>query len=97
MSTMAACAVPGVLAIEHLRARASGLDYLVDIHVQAGPELSLRDAHALSGAVKAAVRAAVPNVTAVLVHMEPFERGRGRDLRNPDGSTLESRRLSSDV
>lgn len=69
----AACAVSGVKAIEHLRVRASGLDYLVDVHVQARPDLSLRDAHALSGAVKAAIRAAVPTVSGVLIHMEPFE------------------------
>ncbi|HEX2779648.1 MAG TPA: cation diffusion facilitator family transporter [Gemmatimonadaceae bacterium] len=68
----AAHAVPGVLATEHLRIRVSGLDYLIDLHVQADPALSLRDAHALSGAVKAAIRAALPTATAVLIHMEPF-------------------------
>jgi divalent metal cation (Fe/Co/Zn/Cd) transporter len=61
------------MAIEHLRVRPSGLDHLVDVHVQARPDLSLRDAHALSGAVKAAIRAAVPSVGGVLIHMEPFE------------------------
>ena len=66
-------AVPGVLAIEHLRVRASGLDFLVDVHVQAHPELSLRDAHALSGTVKHAIQLAVPTVSSVLIHMEPFE------------------------
>jgi cation diffusion facilitator family transporter len=69
----AARGVTGVLSIEHLRVRASGLDYLVDIHVQARPDLSLREAHALSGAVKASIRAAVPKVSGVLIHMEPFE------------------------
>lgn len=69
----AALSVPGVMTIEHLRVRASGLDHLVDVHVQARPDLSLRDAHALSGAVKAAIRGGVPTVSAVLIHMEPFE------------------------
>jgi cation diffusion facilitator family transporter len=69
----AACAVPGVKTIEHLRVRASGLDFLVDVHVQADPTLSLREAHALSGAVKAAIRAALPTVSDVLIHMEPYE------------------------
>ncbi|NUQ91512.1 MAG: cation transporter [Gemmatimonadaceae bacterium] len=68
-----ACGVPGVLAIEHLRVRGSGLDFLVDVHVQARPELSLRDAHALSGSVKHAIQFAVPSVSSVLIHMEPFE------------------------
>lgn len=72
----AARSVPGVLAIEHLRIRVSGLDHLVDVHVQAAPHLTLREAHVLSGAVKAAIRDAVPTVAGVLIHMEPFEPGR---------------------
>jgi len=69
----AATAVAGVRAIEHLRVRPSGLDYLVDVHVQADPALSLHDAHILSGCVKGAIRRAVPNVSTVLIHMEPYE------------------------
>jgi hypothetical protein len=42
-------------------------------HVQADPTLSLRDAHILSGKVKGAIRAAVPRVVGVLIHMEPYE------------------------
>jgi cation diffusion facilitator family transporter len=63
----------GVLAIEKLRVRKLGLKYSVDVHVQADPTLSLRDAHVLSGKVKGNVRAQVPAVDEVLVHMEPFE------------------------
>lgn len=68
----AASAVPGVLATEKLFIRRSGLGYRVTIHVQADAAMSLHDAHALSGAVKAAIRRAVPQVQYVLVHMEPF-------------------------
>lgn len=67
-----ATAVPGVLAIEKLRARRAGLSLYVDLHVQADPELSLQDAHALSGRVKSAIRGLEPTVDGVLVHMEPF-------------------------
>jgi divalent metal cation (Fe/Co/Zn/Cd) transporter len=35
--------------------------------------MSLHDAHILSGKVKGAIRAAVPAVSGVLIHMEPFE------------------------
>ncbi len=49
--------------------------YYVDIHVQADPHMSLHDAHDLSGAVKAAIRAAERKVSGVLVHMEPFAEG----------------------
>lgn len=69
----AAVAVPSVLAVEKLSARKAGLVYYVDIHVQADPAMSLHDAHDVSGAVKSAIRASVPSVAGVLVHMEPFE------------------------
>ena len=70
---LAASSVQEVLAVEKLSARKAGMVYYVDIHVQANPSMSLHDAHELSGAVKSAIRARVPQVTGVLVHMEPFE------------------------
>jgi cation diffusion facilitator family transporter len=69
----AAESVPGVLATEKLAVRRSGLGYRVTIHVQTHPDMLLRDAHVLSGKVKGAIRVAVPQVQAVLVHMEPFQ------------------------
>ncbi len=69
----AAAAVPGVLATEKLAVRRVGLACRVTIHVQSAPEMTLHDAHILSGKVKSAIRAAVPSVQSVLVHMEPFE------------------------
>ena len=70
----AAAAVPQVMAVEKLSARKAGMVYYVDIHVQANPSMSLREAHELSGAVKTAIRIQVPKVSGVLVHMEPFDR-----------------------
>ncbi|MBN8547854.1 MAG: cation transporter [Deltaproteobacteria bacterium] len=69
----AAESVPGVVLIEKLSARKSGLTYFVDMHVHADGAMSLHDAHILSGMVKTAVRAAVPAVQNVLIHMEPAE------------------------
>lgn len=69
----AAGGVEGVLAIEKLRVRRLGMEYYVDLHVQADPDLPLRDAHSLSGKVKSAIRDAVPGVTGALIHMEPHE------------------------
>ncbi len=68
----AALAVPGVLAIEPPRARKNGTRFLVDMHVQADPDLRLFDAHELGHRVQEAVCRKVPEVAAVLVHMEPF-------------------------
>lgn len=69
----AALETEGVLAIEKLKVRRSGMGLYVDIHVQADPLLSLHDAHILSGCVKTAIRRDVPAAIGVLIHMEPFE------------------------
>jgi cation diffusion facilitator family transporter len=65
--------VPGVLAIEKLHARKSGLVYRVTLHVQANGKMSLADAHALGHKVQRAIMDASPQVASVLVHMEPHE------------------------
>lgn len=67
--------VEDVEAIEKLKIRKVGLSYFVDIHVQADPLMSLFDAHIVSGKVKSAIQAEIPEVDSVLVHMEPYERG----------------------
>lgn len=68
-----AVSVDGVRAIEKLAVRRVGLGYRVVVHVQADPELPLRDAHALGGAVSRAMHQQVSHVQLVTVHMEPFE------------------------
>jgi len=65
-----------VRAIEKVRVRKLGTEYFADLHVQANPSLSLRDAHILSGKVKSGIRSAVPRVVSVLIHMEPHEEDR---------------------
>lgn len=69
----AATSLAEVCAVEKLKVRKMGLSYFVDLHVQADPMLSLHDAHIVSGKVKGAIRAAVPTVDEVLIHMEPYE------------------------
>ena len=73
----AARGVAGVLDVEKLHVRRHGAALYVDIHVQADRRTPLDAAHVLGGKVKGAVRAAVPAVAGVLVHMEPYERGDG--------------------
>lgn len=69
----AAESVHGVLATEKLAMRRTGMTYRVTIHVQTDPDMPLHEAHILGGKVKSAIRAAVPQVQSVLVHMEPYE------------------------
>lgn len=71
--SQAALGADDVRAIEKLKVRKVGLHYAVDLHVQTAPTMSLHDAHIVSGKVKSAIRAAVPEVSGVLIHMEPFE------------------------
>jgi len=67
-----AAQVPHVRAIEKVAVRRAGMNYFVDIHVQAAPEMPLQESHALGGKVKGAIRSSLPNVAGVLVHMEPY-------------------------
>lgn len=66
--------VPGVALIEKVHARKSGRGYLIDMHLHVAPDLTVREAHALSGKVKAHIRETYPSVQHVLIHIEPDER-----------------------
>ena len=57
--------------IEKLFVRNSGTRLLVDIHVHADAEISLEEAHAIGGHVKAKLMTDFPRIVNVLVHMEP--------------------------
>lgn len=72
---LAAGAVPGVRDVEKVFARSIGGEHLVDMHLHVDGGMTVRDAHALSGKVKSAVRAAAPSVRNVLIHVEPAEDG----------------------
>lgn len=74
----AARGVSGVRGTHKLKVRRHGGEYHVDVHVQADPNLTLHDAHVLSGKVKSAIRASIPQVAGVLIHMEPDEPEPGR-------------------
>jgi cation diffusion facilitator family transporter len=69
----AAESVPGVLAVEKLLVRRSGMFYHVAIHVQASASMALSASHALGGQVKSAIQQALPQAGLILVHMEPFD------------------------
>ncbi len=85
----AASAVPGVLGVETLRARKSGLEYLVDIHIEVAADLTVEVSHGIAHAVKDQIRDDVAAIRDVLVHVEPHHRtfvaSRGEAARRGDG------------
>ncbi len=66
-----ALSVPGALGIEKCFARATGLRYHVDLHLEVDPELTVRDSHDIATQVRGVVKDTLPWVADVLVHVEP--------------------------
>lgn len=64
--------MPEVLAIEKVFVRRSGIVLHIAVHGQSSPSMSLTDADATGGRVKAAIRQQMTQVGIVLMHMEPF-------------------------
>lgn len=63
--------VAGALAVEKCFARKTGLQYHVDLHLEVDPELTVRASHDIAEQVRQHVRAELPWVADVLVHVEP--------------------------
>ncbi len=66
-----AATVPGVRDVETLRIRKAGLEYLVDIHIEVDPDLTVREGHAIAHRVKDRLINHIGPVRDVLVHVEP--------------------------
>ncbi len=66
-----ALSVPGVEDVEKQRARKTGLQYHVDLHIEVAPDMTVRQSHRIAHEVQDAILSALPWVAAVLVHIEP--------------------------
>ena len=64
-------AVDKVLGVETLRVRKSGLHFFVDIHIEVDPGATVLEGHEIARAVRDSVRARMPSIADVLVHVEP--------------------------
>ncbi len=71
-ATACALRVPGVLGVETAHARRYGRDFYIDMHIEVDSELPVREAHRIAHQAQDAVRAGLPRVRRVLVHIEPF-------------------------
>lgn len=67
-------AVPDVARVEKCLVRKMGYQYFVDMHVEVDPQMTVRRSHEIAHEVKDKVRAQVPRVRDVLVHIEPAKR-----------------------
>jgi cation diffusion facilitator family transporter len=69
----AAVDVPGVAAVAEAKVLPMGGRYQVDMTIRVEGSLSVTTGHAIAHAAEGAVMAAMPEVTAVRVHVEPAE------------------------
>ena len=69
--------VPGVMAVEKHFARKTGLQYHVDLHIEVDGHLTVRASHDIASRVRESLRATLPWVADVLVHIEPSPDPRG--------------------
>jgi cation diffusion facilitator family transporter len=66
--------VKGVKACHKIRTRGRPDDINVDLHVQVNSNMHIDDAHKISYAIEEAIKKSVPEVSDVIVHMEPKEK-----------------------
>jgi len=68
----AAATVEGVEGVEKCKIRKMGVEFYVDLHVLVQGDIPVRDGHTIAHAVKDAIRARMPSIADVLVHIEPL-------------------------
>jgi cation diffusion facilitator family transporter len=66
-----AAGVPGVMAVEKLFARKTGLQYHVDLHIEVDSMLTVAASHEIAATVRSVLQRDCPWVADVLVHVEP--------------------------
>lgn len=61
--------IPGVQKVEHARARWVGHRVFADLEISVDPEMSVRDAHAVSDAVQETLKSHVPSFGEAIIHV----------------------------
>jgi cation diffusion facilitator family transporter len=67
-----AATIPGVDRVEKCFVRKMGYRLYADMHLEVDPQMTVLRSHEIAHAVKDKVRAQIPNVSDVLVHIEPL-------------------------
>ena len=66
-------AVKRVKTCHKIRSRGRPDDVHIDLHVQVNPDMHIDNAHKISYAIEEGIKKAFPEVTDVIVHIEPKE------------------------
>jgi cation diffusion facilitator family transporter len=67
--------VHGVVGVEKAFGRKIGLQHQLDLHLEVDPTISVSVAHEIAANVRARIRADLPEIADVLVHIEPHGLG----------------------
>lgn len=67
--------IEGVRTCHKVRTRGRPDDIYIDLHVQVNPGMHIDRAHKISYLIEEALKKSIPEVTDVVVHMEPQEKG----------------------
>jgi cation diffusion facilitator family transporter len=71
--------IPGVARVEKCFVRKMGWQLYVDMHVEVDPQMTVLRSHQIAHEVKDKIRAAMPAVNDVLVHIEPLKTAAKRE------------------
>ena len=66
-----AATIFGVAKVEKCFVRKMGYQFFVDMHLEVDPQMTVENSHRISHEVKNKVRAEIPSVRDVLIHIEP--------------------------
>ena len=63
--------VPGVIATEKCYVRKGGMRYFIDLHIEVDGNISVTDGHKISHNLKDVLMKEIPEISDVLIHVEP--------------------------
>ena len=65
--------IPGVDGVEKCFVRKMGYQFFVDMHLEVDPQMTVENSHRIGHEVKNKIRAQIPSVRDVLIHIEPLK------------------------
>lgn len=63
--------IPGVLGTEKCFIRKTGMQFHLDLHINVNPNISVKEGHSISHILKDRLKQEIPELSNVLIHVEP--------------------------